>query len=451
MLLSPFTTVLRLYVSSGQLNADNSLRALLQSMTKECAILKPDTHVSSLDVLVLSLRESQGGKASDTLYGFLDNCVLRFVKKPVKYYDIFATLLADNKSSQIGSRMVDLLLIVILEQWPFLLKASTAPDTVNVAKWLAHYLDLSIAAGDDSVLLFQIRDRLKNEAKDKDCRALLKKALKEPGESGKLVELENLAPSRHIVQHQDSTGRGQPRTLAPPEEPFLSKPPEEDEDHAGLRKWTQKYIQDAIGDGSVGDLIFCLCSKHEDIRKQAQSGLRTFMAKLEVLPVSYSQVKSNNYQSSGYSEWQQTYVLAGELIETAKDMSSETALPYFAGVIAATSLSILANPLHVMYTKINKFLIKGPQWNVMKLPSYWVDKVLLHPPTDDDAHYEEVRWMLDVLIDGLRTPAVSTPSFLLVYICLTLYCRIWRTIDAVISLNVCYQSLHRRHYRRTVL
>ncbi len=65
-----------------------------------------------------------------------------------------------------------------------------------------------------------------------------------------------------------------------------------------------------------------------------------------------------------------------------------------------------------MYTKINRFLNRSPQWNVVKLPSYWVDKILLHPSTDDDTHYEEVKWVLDALIDGLRTKAVSSPSVL---------------------------------------
>lgn len=412
MLLSPFTTVLRIYALSGQTNADNNLKELLQSIIRECAILKPDTRFSSLDVLVLSLEESHSGKVSDTLYGFLDNCVLRFVKKPVKYYDILASLAGDNESSQIESGNIDLLLVVILEQWPFLIKTSTAPDTVGVAMWLAHYLESSISAGGNPALLSQIRDKLSNEAKDNDCRAVLSKALKEPGGFGQLGKFEILAPSC-IVKDQASTARGQPKAFAPPEEPLLSRPPDENEDHVGLRKWTQKDVQDAIGEGSVGDLIFCLCSKHEDIRKQAQNGLVAFMAKLEVRKISSSQSSSNFYQPSGYSEWQQTYVLAGEVVETAKQMPSKTALPYFAGVIAARSFLILANPLHVMYTKINKFLNKGPQWNVVKLPSYWVDRVLLHPPTDDDAHYEEVRWMLDGLIDGLRTPAVSTLSTLL--------------------------------------
>ena len=128
-------------------------------------------------------------------------------------------------------------------------------------------------------------------------------------------------------------------------------------------------------------------------------------------------------------------MLAGELHETAKDVSPSLMLPHFAVAIAAQSLSILANPLHVMYTKINKFLNKGPIWKLEKLPSYWVDRVLLHPPTDDEAHYEEVRWMLNVLTNGLRTPNVSSPPAANICISLIPYCRIWRSIDAVISLS----------------
>lgn len=79
-------------------------------------------------------------------------------------------------------------------------------------------------------------------------------------------------------------------------------------------------------------------------------------------------------------------------------------------MLAARLLSVVADPLHIMYEKVNKFLQKGPRWNVAKLPSYWVDKILLNPPTGDDAHYQEAEWLLDALIDGLRTPDVSSKT-----------------------------------------
>ena len=100
-------------------------------------------------------------------------------------------------------------------------------------------------------------------------------------------------------------------------------------------------------------------------------------------------------------------MVTGELAETARAAVADIPLPYFSGTLAARLLLIQADPLHFMYVKANKFLNKGPQWNVKKLPSYWIEKVLLTPPTENEAHYQEVAWLLDILVDGLRTTAVS--------------------------------------------
>ena len=110
-------------------------------------------------------------------------------------------------------------------------------------------------------------------------------------------------------------------------------------------------------------------------------------------------------QVSGYIEWQQLYVLLGEVIETARDI--DDALPFFAGVLAARCVKALADPLNYMYQKINKFLNKNPRWNTSKLPSYWAEMIFLYPPADDDAHHREVEWLLDLLVDGLQTQVVS--------------------------------------------
>ena len=282
LLLSPFTTVLQLYVDSHQWDTHNTLRVLLQSMVKECAILEPDTHVSSLDILALSLKGSRDWQASDILYEFLDNCVLRFVRKSVKYCDARTELSEDVRSSQIHSRGLDLLLVVILEQWPFLNKVTIASEVVNAAAWLARYLDLLRDAGRDLLLLSQIRDRLKAGAPNKECRAVLKKALIEPAGLGKHSDLQIADRSSKTIQDQDRTSHDQSERSPPVKISLPLGPPEEDQDHAGLHKWAQKDILDAVIDGSVEDLFFCLCSKHEEIRKQALSGLNTLMSKLEV-------------------------------------------------------------------------------------------------------------------------------------------------------------------------
>ena len=113
-------------------------------------------------------------------------------------------------------------------------------------------------------------------------------------------------------------------------------------------------------------------------------------------------------QTSGYSEWRQAYVISGELVETAKEYASDHPLPYPVAVLAAHLSAVVADPLHFMYEKVNEFLQRGSQWNVRKLPSYWVDKILMKPPSNDESHYREAEWLLDILIDGLRTSAVCT-------------------------------------------
>lgn len=112
-------------------------------------------------------------------------------------------------------------------------------------------------------------------------------------------------------------------------------------------------------------------------------------------------------QASGYSERQQMYILVGEIIQTASNVIANGPLPYYAGVLAADLFLVLSDPLHLMYAKVNEFLNKGPEWNVRKLPSYWMDIILMKPPTDNEGHHQETEWLLDGLIDGLRTSAVS--------------------------------------------
>ena len=277
MFLSTFTTVLRLYVASEQKDADNTLRVLLESVVRECTILKPEQFVS-LNVLVLSL---QG--LSDAVYKFLDNCVLRFVRKPVKYHDALLSLSDEVQSSQTEIGRLDLLLLVVLEQWPFLTRTLVPSDQkTSVAEWLARYLNLLVNAGGDLTLLSQIRDRLRSDVEDRKCHEVLEKAFDEPAGAQIPGELQCTLPPNRDMLHPTIVNRGEPKRTLHPQTPLPPGPPAEDQDHFGLRKWTHKDVQEAIEDGSIEDLIYCLCSKYGEIRKEAQKCLRAFMTKLEV-------------------------------------------------------------------------------------------------------------------------------------------------------------------------
>lgn len=99
--------------------------------------------------------------------------------------------------------------------------------------------------------------------------------------------------------------------------------------------------------------------------------------------------------------------MLGELVESIKETVAEKAVPSYVGVFTSRALLIVADPLHFLYGKINRYLNKGPSWSISKLPSYWIDKVLLNPPENDTAHGEELEWLLDTMIEGLRTKEVS--------------------------------------------
>ena len=97
-------------------------------------------------------------------------------------------------------------------------------------------------------------------------------------------------------------------------------------------------------------------------------------------------------------------------METANDVVRNQRFPTLAGVLGARLLLVLDDPMHVLYEKSNLFLIKQPKWTMGKLPTYWLDNVLYHPPTKTNQHDEETAWLVDALSQGLQTAEVGLPQ-----------------------------------------
>jgi nucleolar pre-ribosomal-associated protein 1 len=102
------------------------------------------------------------------------------------------------------------------------------------------------------------------------------------------------------------------------------------------------------------------------------------------------------------------YLLLGEVCETVQEQGFETTTPSVIAEVACLMITILADPSHKMYGKINKFLNKAPSWEAQKVISYWIDRILLKEPEDDDGHDIEVNWLLELLVNALRTSEVSS-------------------------------------------
>ncbi|MCJ1477635.1 hypothetical protein MMC13_006308 [Lambiella insularis] len=390
--LSPFTTTLRLYVSRAGTGVE-TIQSLLKSLVAEHTILQQVTRGSSLNALTASLADLDGWRASEVLYLFLDNCILRFVRKPVKYCGELDTIAEPLfLSSPDTKNTVSLLFTVLLEQWPFFIMSSTREDLVNVTEWLARYLRYSVYIGEDVTILSIVKDNLSELVDKERCESKLEMDLVNAAHghlpSGVRIFLDASEPIEVLAgDHENRHIQHQSKSKA---EPTLSRlePPEEADDHPELSRWTRKDLLDAVEDGAVGELLLCLCSKYGEIRKQAFDAVRALSTKVI---------------GSDYTERQQLHLLLEEIKESAKGAVLNGPLPYFTGVLASRIVTVMNDPLHFMYTKVNKFLNRSPVWDFAKLPSYWVDRAFLHPPADIDTHHQEVKWVLETLLDGLRT------------------------------------------------
>jgi nucleolar pre-ribosomal-associated protein 1 len=114
-------------------------------------------------------------------------------------------------------------------------------------------------------------------------------------------------------------------------------------------------------------------------------------------------------QTSTFPEAVTTYLLLGELVETAQIVSldSPQPLPYLVTTFASRAVAVLSDPTHAMYPKLAGFLTLRPNWSPLRLVRHLLELVLLQEPSEasDAAHWREVIWLLDWLHDGLRSPA----------------------------------------------
>jgi nucleolar pre-ribosomal-associated protein 1 len=105
---------------------------------------------------------------------------------------------------------------------------------------------------------------------------LLKKAFKNTREESDIAE---------IKSESESKSRQKTATEETLREDLLEKfggLPVEDESHSGLYRWERNEIEVSLEQGYVGELVLCLCSEHEEIRRQASVGLSRFMFKIKV-------------------------------------------------------------------------------------------------------------------------------------------------------------------------
>jgi nucleolar pre-ribosomal-associated protein 1 len=387
--ISPFMAMVKLVVEAPTELPLPKLRSALDSVARENQIFQTQTAASALDAFMAGLRRLRrtGNDANEaSVLDFLDDCVSRCAAKPIKYIFALEQLLAEAHSSDKKKSVVSLLSLVIVEQWPFIVKSSNDSVLEGLAQYVAEYFAGSIRIGEDKKVIKLILKTLASELpEDSKSRELLQ-------HSPKLVDAVDVqvsqAPLNSSAQNSADHDTSSAKEVKEVARKMMEESKNRVEDHGALVRWTTKDVDEVIEGGHAAALVRLLSSEHLSIRKEALTNISKFSAKLK---------------ESNVEEKEQIWLLLLEAVETSRKVIDQEPLPTILACFASHAITVLNDPLHCLYPKINKFLSQGPTWDLDKIPLLY--KILDEAPTLDDAHYLETSWLLAYLLDGLHSVA----------------------------------------------
>lgn len=372
---SPLVSLLRLHLGNVR---NTEIRMLLWDVLSRHDLLASD---SELDALLASLLAIT--TPTDELWSFIDECLARASRQPVKYVD----QLESSSTETLPKDMKKRLMASLSDHLPGLMAAAVAEQAAfakgkqNTLHWAAFFLDLVFETGHTKAA--GVLSRAVSALPAAVDHAVANTASRE-------VAMEQVRLPQPDVAMEDYPGAPKPDAF-----PRFTPPPKESDSRPELLRWAQKDLALAFEDGDISALVLCLCSSHPDIVRQGHAQLRSLTLKLHTTA------------STALDSKDHLAVLLGELLESFEHqyLPANQPLPYLAGVFATKALNVLQNPTHHIYPKLNRYLIKSPEWRITRLPAYWLSNTLHSQPEEDDAYWKEINWVLSWLIEGLRTPA----------------------------------------------
>lgn len=266
MQFSAFTSILKVVVGASSRDSLKDIEVLLKTVLTENSVLQDSGSYLSL----VSSFETSGSGSLHHQLSFFDNCVCRVAKKPVHYQDLLGSL------CEAVSKPVSPIVAAITEQWPFVVKSGGDAESA-VGAWIAKILGKLKGSGEDSKALKAARDTLVAATESKRTKSTLKKALKDTEEG----------PSQDSNRRESSTTQpttsrsSNERSIVDLEEIFGTLPTE-GTTHNALHRWEKEDIEISVEQGRVADLMLCLCSEYEEVRRQAFANITRFMSKIRV-------------------------------------------------------------------------------------------------------------------------------------------------------------------------
>lgn len=380
---SPFSALLRLLCSDEKDTPLSQLKAVLADVALESQIVTTSAALKPLLQALRCTQETMGTIAMGSVWFFLDNCVNRCATSPIKYLDLMKDYSSKSKSSK-KTDGTDLLNVVITEQVPYIVNTGDEKATSQLASFVSLYYNaVRKSHGDDALIEDLYREIEKHFS----------------ATPSKLAELGNTKQVKALKKYDDiewttnkSAPDGEQAVTGPTisqeslEEmlhvPFLS-----DEDATVLSKWASKSVDDMIEDGWAAGLVRLLASEHINLRKEALTGVLKMAAQIK---------------ESSYEEKTQIWLLLSELAESSRAQVDVGPVPSAFIAFTIHALDVLKTPLHPLYPKVNAYLTRSPVWGMDKLPL--VHDILHGVPSEDDKYYTELTWLLNYLLDSLKTP-----------------------------------------------
>lgn len=366
---SPILTLLRMHKKD---TANTQMRDLITGVLIDNGIVtssESSASKSASNAFIASVLDLDDAAAA---WDLIENCIGRASRQPIKYVDEMEAMSTE------GADLPSIFIAVVVEQAAFVASEKSADAKASKVGWIERYLSLVQATPDNgdvlAKLLTSIQNTLGKKFKTKNSKVDLL-----------FSRLRIAEPSQ--VSTGDDTAQAEEDLRLPFEEPLT-----ESDNYSAMLRWSQKDLDLAVEDGDFSTLILYLCSQHSEIRRQALAQIN----KAKLLLRAATSMENSAQLSLVLCEVSETF--------EQQYLTSDKAMPYLTGTFAARAFRVQSQPASDIYPKINRFLIRGPEWISSRLPSYWLSNTVLGLPEEDDAYWREVGWVLEWLVDGLRTP-----------------------------------------------
>lgn len=381
--LSPLMRVIRLALTNDSRHGHlNLLKPICDVLLSQGSLSSP----RSFEALTASLTKDKKFEPCEDVFLFVDNCVYQAGRKPVHYLD----QLEEAQKLVSDKKPLCLIACAISDQWQHTMsKNGDNKDLVkNTSSWITRFFSLLDHAGENYRVMTKYQDSMV-EASGKKTKTYFQKSIERTRKSSLVLPLEPVDRAEPNTPGEAENAEG-PKSDDLHLVQLFGPLPKSSPSLLGLSKWSSDIDLDSeIKSGRIGRLIDCTSSPEYEIRMQ------TFQLLQHVAHV----IDLSTHESKG-----QVYLLIGELCETIRQHGLETPLPSFVSELAKSILDVLTDATHKVYGKINKFLLRSPHWEIRRLVSYWIEKIVLTKPEsyDDDSWTNEMAWFLNWIIAGLH-------------------------------------------------